>query len=110
MMCSNKWAKPVLPFGSSLEPTLYQVLIATTGALRSSWTMTVRPLSSTNLLVRDGDLFDQRGDRCWFGRGRRGRRNRGDKLAAGSGFDSSARRAGGQQGRAGKQDGQAAIG
>ena len=44
--CSNRWAKPVEPAGSSLEPTLYQMDTATTGALRSSWTMTVRPLSS----------------------------------------------------------------
>src|SRR5690606_32900411 len=44
--CSNRWAKPVEPLGSSLEPTLYQTDTATTGALRSSCTSTVRPLSS----------------------------------------------------------------
>ncbi|MNY24417.1 hypothetical protein D3C86_1581290 [compost metagenome] len=44
--CSNRCANPVDPLGSSLEPTLYQTDTATTGALRSSWTSTVRPLSS----------------------------------------------------------------
>src|SRR5690606_13987730 len=44
--CSNRWAKPVERLGSSFDPTLYQTDTATTGALRSSWTRTVRPLSS----------------------------------------------------------------
>src|SRR6185369_2426341 len=48
--CSNRWAKPVLPFGSSFEPTLYQTLTAAIGALWSSWTMTVRPLLSLKLV------------------------------------------------------------
>ena len=30
--------------GSSFDPTLYHMLTATTGALWSSWTITVRPL------------------------------------------------------------------
>src|SRR5260221_7537178 len=41
--CSNKWAKPSLPLGSSLDPTLYQTVTAATGALWSSWTTTVSP-------------------------------------------------------------------
>jgi hypothetical protein len=31
--CSNRWAKPVLPGFSFLEPTWYQVFTATTGDL-----------------------------------------------------------------------------
>lgn len=42
--CSNRCAKPVLPAGSSPEPMWYQMLTATTGALWSSCTTTVRPL------------------------------------------------------------------
>ena len=34
--CSNRCAKPVLPFGSSFDPTLYQTVTAATGALWSS--------------------------------------------------------------------------
>src|SRR5689334_17324006 len=48
--CSNRWAKPVLPCGSFLEPTWYQGLTATTGDLWSSCTSTVRPFFSTNLV------------------------------------------------------------
>ncbi len=33
MRCSNRCAKPVLPAGSSAEPTWYQIETATTGAL-----------------------------------------------------------------------------
>ena len=47
--CSNRCAKPVRPAGSSFEPTLYQMLTATTGALRSSWTTTRRPLASVKV-------------------------------------------------------------
>src|SRR5690606_27732739 len=42
--CSNRCAKPVLPLGSYDEPTWYHTLTATTGALWSSCTTTVRPL------------------------------------------------------------------
>ena len=45
MTCSKRWAKPVLPWTSCLEPTSYQRLTATTGARWSSATMTRRPLS-----------------------------------------------------------------
>ena len=48
--CSNRCAKPVLPFGSSFDPTLYQTLTATTGALWSSWTITVSPLASLKVV------------------------------------------------------------
>src|SRR5258708_39329641 len=48
MRCSNRWAKPVRPGGSSLEPIEYQMLTATTGALWSSWTTTRRPLGRVN--------------------------------------------------------------
>src|SRR5690349_3903669 len=50
MICSNRCAKPVLPFGSSFDPTLYQVLTATTGALWSSWMMTVSPFFNLKLV------------------------------------------------------------
>src|SRR5882672_5229872 len=48
--CSNRWAKPVLPGFSFLDPTWYHVFTATMGALWSSCTSTVRPLLSTNLV------------------------------------------------------------
>src|SRR6476661_9750210 len=48
--CSNRWAKPVLPGFSFLEPTWYQVSMATTGVLWSSCTSTVRPLARTNFV------------------------------------------------------------
>src|SRR3546814_6460929 len=38
--CSNRCAKPVLPWGSFLDPTRYHTDTATTGALWSSWTIT----------------------------------------------------------------------
>ena len=44
IMCSNRWAKPVRPTSSSLEPTWYQTLTATSGIEWSSWRMTSRPL------------------------------------------------------------------
>ena len=46
--CSNRCANPVLPGFSFFEPTWYHTLMATIGALWSSCTMTVRPLSKTN--------------------------------------------------------------
>src|SRR5512143_1165453 len=48
MRCSKRWAKPVLPATSFFEPTWYQTLKATIGALWSSWTIRVSPLSRTN--------------------------------------------------------------
>ena len=45
-MCSNRWAKPVRPFGSMRKPMLYMTSTSTTGALRSSLTTTFRPLGS----------------------------------------------------------------
>ena len=45
MTCSKRWAKPVLPGTSCLEPTAYQRLTATTGARWSSATITRRPLA-----------------------------------------------------------------
>jgi hypothetical protein len=48
--CSNRCAKPVLPGFSFFEPTWYHVLTATTGALWSSCTSTVRPFFSTNFV------------------------------------------------------------
>ena len=46
--CSNRCAKPVLPRCSLREPTWYQRFTPTTGTEWSSWTRSVRPLSSTN--------------------------------------------------------------
>ncbi|MBP1769484.1 MAG: hypothetical protein H6P96_102 [Candidatus Aminicenantes bacterium] len=48
MRCSKRWAKPVLPATSFFEPTWYQTLKATMGALWSSWTIKVNPLSRVN--------------------------------------------------------------
>ena len=48
--CSNKWASPVADGSSSFDPTSYSRLIATSGVDLSSWTMTLNPLSSVNLL------------------------------------------------------------
>ena len=45
MKCSNRCAKPVRPGCSWREPTMYQMLMATTGARWSGATMTRRPLS-----------------------------------------------------------------
>jgi len=45
-MCSNKWAKPVLPGRSFFEPTWYQTLTATIGVERSSCRMICKPLGS----------------------------------------------------------------
>ncbi len=45
-MCSNRWAKPVRPFGSMRKPMLYMTSTSTTGALRSSLTTTFRPFGS----------------------------------------------------------------
>ena len=45
--CSKRWANPVLPGRSFFEPTWYQTLTATMGALWSSWTMRTRPFGST---------------------------------------------------------------
>src|SRR5579884_726783 len=45
MMCSKRWAKPVLPGGSCLEPTPYQRFTATTGATWSGTRLTRNPLS-----------------------------------------------------------------
>ena len=47
--CSNRWAKPLRPLGSSLLPTWYQMLTATTGALRSVCTTTRRPFGRVKL-------------------------------------------------------------
>src|SRR4051812_38047291 len=48
--CSNRCAKPVLPGFSFLDPTWYQVSMATTGVLWSSCTSKVRPLDRTNFV------------------------------------------------------------
>ena len=45
--CSKRWANPVLPGRSFFDPTWYQTLTATMGALWSSWTMRTRPFGST---------------------------------------------------------------
>src|SRR5215467_9579926 len=45
-MCSTQCETPVRPGRSSLEPTLYQHHTEARGAVCSSWTMTLRPLSS----------------------------------------------------------------
>ena len=45
-MCSKRWAKPVRPGRSSLEPTWYQTLTPTIGVAWSSCRMTCRPLGS----------------------------------------------------------------
>ena len=49
MRCSKRCANPVLPRFSFFEPTWYQTLTATIGALWSSWTTTVRPFERVNL-------------------------------------------------------------
>jgi hypothetical protein len=52
--CSKRWAKPVLPGTSFLDPTAYQMQTATTGARWSSATISRKPLasrSSVNLTV-----------------------------------------------------------
>ena len=46
--CSNRWAKPLRPAGSSLLPTWYHRFTATIGALRSVCTITRRPLGRVN--------------------------------------------------------------
>lgn len=48
--CSKRWAKPVLPAGSLVDPTSYHTPTATTGVRRSVWTTTRRPLSSVKVL------------------------------------------------------------
>ena len=50
-MCSNTWARPYSPSFSSALPTLTHICNATTGALLSSSTTTVRPLSRTVLVI-----------------------------------------------------------
>ena len=50
MTCSNKWAKPVLPGTSFLEPTAYQMQTATTGARWSSATISRNPFESRSSL------------------------------------------------------------
>src|SRR5437867_6475036 len=50
MMCSNRCANPVRPVSSSLDPTWYQVLTVTSGREWSSWTSTLRPLGSVNVV------------------------------------------------------------
>ena len=45
--CSKRWANPVRPGFSFLEPTWYQTLTATMGALWSSWTTSVSPFLRT---------------------------------------------------------------
>src|SRR6476620_11833947 len=42
-MCSKRWANPVRPGASFLEPTWYQALLATIGVEWSSCSRTVRP-------------------------------------------------------------------
>src|SRR5213594_2066976 len=44
-MCSSRWEMPVTPELSFREPTLYQTMNETTGAPRTSWISTLRPLS-----------------------------------------------------------------
>ena len=61
--CSNRWAKPVRPAGSSFEPTWYQTDSATTGALWSSWTTTFRPFWQREGRVGDRHVLDELGDR-----------------------------------------------
>ena len=57
--CSKRCANPVLPFGSCFEPTPYQIDTATTGALRSSCTSTVRPWrTASRNLPAYGNLVD----------------------------------------------------
>ena len=48
MTCSNRWAKPVRPASSFLDPTWYQRLTPTVGSAWSSWSTTCRPLDSVN--------------------------------------------------------------
>ena len=46
-ICSTQCETPVTPGVSSLEPTRYQHHTETSGAVRTSFTTTVRPLSRT---------------------------------------------------------------
>ena len=81
--CSNRWAKPVLPFGSSFEPTLYHMLTADDRRLVVLVDDHGQAVVEHELLVRDGDFLDQRGDRGRLGAGRRGSdggRRRRDRL------------------------------
>src|SRR4026207_1853278 len=60
-MCATKCAKPVRPSRSFPEPTWYQRLTATIGAVRSSESVTRRPLLrryvSTGMCTADGYLL-----------------------------------------------------
>src|SRR5688572_11065166 len=47
--CSNRWANPVRPGDSSLEPTWYHKSTATSGLDRSTCKMTGSPLPSVNV-------------------------------------------------------------
>ncbi len=49
IMCSNRWAKPERPAGSSLAPTPYHTWIATLGVVRSCDHSTFRPLARVRL-------------------------------------------------------------
>src|SRR6478672_7007681 len=47
MTCSNRWAKPVRPGASFLDPTWYQTFTATVGVERSCDKITVSPFGRT---------------------------------------------------------------
>src|SRR4029079_5921735 len=74
--CSNRWAKPVLPSTSCLEPTSYQRLTATTGASRSTEMIRRRPFARRSSVNETVGWFDMRGhapglvagDRLYAGR------------------------------------------
>ena len=88
--CSNRCAKPVRPAGSSLQPTWYQRLTATIGALRSVCTITRRPLGRVNCSYG----MSTRG----LGRGQRRRRREGEAADRGRrGPGQARRRAGGRR-------------
>src|SRR5690606_21129619 len=55
--CSKRWANPVRPSGSWREPTSYQRLTATTGALWSGLTVTRRPFSKRVVSIGQGYPF-----------------------------------------------------
>src|SRR5262245_44125221 len=46
MRCSNRWANPLRPAGSSFDPTRYHTFTVATGSAWSSWRITVRPFAS----------------------------------------------------------------
>ena len=56
IMCSNRWAKPERPAGSSLEPTPYQTCTVTFDVERSSAVTTFSPLARVRVSNFSGGM------------------------------------------------------